>query len=101
MTTRWILAVVVLAALACGGRQHLQEGYGSSYHSAFDVQANPRPEPARATTGLDSQEAAIVSQTYRASLAPQDTKPKDQPILIVAPPTPGMPKLPPSVPPER
>jgi hypothetical protein len=52
--------------------------------------------------GLDSQEAAIISETYRTSLAPKDAKPKDEPILIVAPPSRDAPaKLMPSVPQER
>jgi hypothetical protein len=102
MIARWMLVAALLAVSACSQR-HLTKDFGSSFHEAFQAQAAPRPGgPARAAGGLDSQEAAIVSQTYRTSLAPKDAKPKDQPVLIVAPPSQGgAQKLAPSVPQER
>jgi hypothetical protein len=106
MNRKW-LVVMITAALAgpgCGWRkQHIVPGYGSSCDRAFAAQAVPRKGgPAQAAAGLDSQEAAIVSQTYRTGLSPKDVKPKDQPILLVAPPSrDGAPKLAPSVPQER
>jgi hypothetical protein len=99
-----MLAVVSLVVVGCAGKPHLIDEYGTSYHAAFAVQADARPlGPAQAAAGLDSQDAAIITQTYRASLAPQEAKPKDQPILIVTPPSPQGPaqKLAPSVPQER
>jgi hypothetical protein len=103
MIARWMsVAFLALAAPACSER-HLNKDFGSSYRAAFEAQAPPRPGgPARPATGLDAQEASIVTQTYRTSLAPKDTKPRDQPVLIVAPPAQGgAQKLAPSVPQER
>jgi hypothetical protein len=103
MTSHRILVAAVLLSAGCARDQHMIEGYGASYHAAFATQAPDRPQgPARAIQGLDSQEAWIISETYRQSLGPKDTKPKDQPVLMVAPPTLERPQLPmPSVPKER
>jgi hypothetical protein len=106
MAARWIVVLIVIAVAGAGcewRKQHLTPGFGSSYDAAFRAQAPPRKGgPARPADGLDSQEAAIIAETYRTSLAPKDAKPRDEPILIVAPPSPnGAPKLMPSVPQER
>jgi hypothetical protein len=94
---------LALAALGCGcARAHLTEKYGESYAAVFSEQAPPRPKTVGPVSGLDSQEAAIISGSYRKSIAPKDTQVKDQPVLIVAPPTQqggyGMTTLAPSVP---
>jgi hypothetical protein len=98
---RTIVAVGMLLALGCAGRKaHIVPGYGES-SDVFAKQAGNR-QPAKAATGLDSQEARIVSTTYRQSLAPKETKPKEEPYIIVAPPTQqAMQPLAPSVPKER
>lgn len=102
---------VALAALALGlgcGRAHLEPSHGRSYREQFAVQRDrapgakaPRPAPA----GLDAQEASIIASTYRSGLAPKDARQvKEEPILVVAPPSQGMarPLLPlPSVPKEK
>jgi len=101
MSVRCSLIVVAMALAACR-QQHLIPGYGKSYDAAFQAQAPQRKEPARAATGLDSQEAAIIAETYRTSLAPKEAKPKQEPMLIVTPPSREVPqKLAPSVPQER
>ena len=102
MSVRCSLIVVAMALTACR-QQHLIPGYGKSYDAAFQAQAPPRKGgPARAATGLDSQEAAIIAETYRTSLAPKEAKPKQEPMLIVTPPSREVPqKLAPSVPQER
>lgn len=101
--TRWIFVATALATAACGPRPHLIDGHGTSYRAAFAAQAPPRADgPAQASVGLDSQEAAIVAHTYRAGLAPKDERPKEQPVLVVTPPSRDAPqKLAPSVPQER
>ncbi len=103
MSRKTIVLTLGVAALACSNRQHLSDAYASSYDAAFRVQAPaPAGGPARATTGLDSQEAAIVSDSYRKSLAPKDAKTTDQPVLYVAPPSRDYAQpLAPSVPKER
>lgn len=103
MSARWAVIVAAVGIAGCGGRkQHLIEGKGTSYYAAFDGQAVRREHgPATPVAGLDSQEAAIVSQSYRTRLAPKETKPVDQPILMVAPTHGAAQPLAPSVPKER
>jgi hypothetical protein len=104
MSVKWLAMFVAVGAAGCGGRQqHIIQGYGASYDGAFAAQAPPRKGgPARAATGLDSQEAAIIAGTYRRSLAPKDYKAKEEGMLIVTPPQYEAPqKLAPSVPQER
>ncbi len=102
------LALGLAAASSAGcGRAHLEAGYGRSYRAQFAAQRD-RPTgaspAAKNLTGLDAQEASIIAQTYRRSLAPKEVEEKAQPILVVAPNQPGsaQPALPPpSVPKER
>jgi hypothetical protein len=98
------IAIVVCAFLAagCSGRQqHIVRDYGQSYDRAFAAQhvRGPRP-PATAVVGLDAQEAAIISETYRRDLAPKGAKVEEQPMVITVPPTRDnmQQQLPPSVP---
>jgi hypothetical protein len=100
MSATRVLVLAVLLVAGCARRQHIIEGYGASYHAAFGTQAPDRSSgPARAAPGLDSQEASIIAETYRKSLAPEDQTAKEQPVLIVAPPSREQrPQLAPSVP---
>ena len=101
--TAALLLLSVATATGCGWRkQHLTADYGRSYANAFAVQrvTSERAAPAAAVTGLDSQEAAIISDTYRASLAPKGVAVTEQPVLMIAPQRPaGRPA--PSVPPKE
>ncbi len=67
---------------------------GRAYHDYFMLQ-RLHPEPsaaAQARPGLDSQEAAIISATYRTSLAPKEVDvDAEEQVLIVAPPMKGSP----------
>ncbi|ABS28140.1 hypothetical protein [Anaeromyxobacter sp. Fw109-5] len=107
MKTVVVAALVVLAA-GCA-REHLTETHGKSMRESFAVQrANPdaprRGPPPKALTGLDSQEATIIAETYRKSLAPEGTAVEEPEVLLIAPPqsTRQRPQaLPPSVPPSR
>jgi hypothetical protein len=88
-------------AVACAGRRkHLEADHGRSYQRAFAAQRSSAPgAPRQAVSGLESQEAAIISDGYRASLAPKEVKVKDEPYIIVAPQTRDRPQqLAPSVP---
>jgi hypothetical protein len=53
-------------------------------------------------SGLDSQEAAVISGAYLRSLAPKNAQVNEEPMLLVAPPAQGggygSTKLAPSVP---
>ncbi len=102
-------AVAVLALVGCSGRQHLWETRGVAYDKSFVAQQGPRPAAgarrAPPAAGLDSQEASIIAEGYRASLAPKGSRAdqQQQPVLIVAPPGQAQPQYmlpPPSVPKE-
>lgn len=98
-------AMVALAGLfvaACGPKASLIPHFGSSYHAAFAAQtARVGKEPAQAIVGLDSQEAAITSENYLGTLAPKGKEAKQEPMILVAPPSrESPPQLMPSVPKE-
>jgi hypothetical protein len=99
-----VTAVVVsaLLAAACGPTGPLIRKLGSSNDAAFGVQAaRTAKEPARAVLGLDSQEAAVTSANYFGTLAPEGKEAKEQPMILVAPPSRERPApLAPSVPKE-
>jgi hypothetical protein len=100
----YIAGVAVALTAGCGWRkQHLRAEYGQSYDAAFNAQRVRRERPpATVVAGLDSQEAAIISDSYRTSLAPKGQNVEEQPVLIVAPPSRERPPaLAPSVPKER
>jgi hypothetical protein len=82
-----VLALGVLLLGACAARTHLSANYGRATHEARIRQAaNPQAGERAATRGLDPQEAAVVAQGYRKSLAPkgESSAPQEQ-MLIVAP----------------
>jgi hypothetical protein len=89
-------------ALACA-RTHLSRSHGESYDAAFSQQrAVVKPAAKKSALGLDSQEAEIIADGYRRSLAPKALKPTEEPVIYVAPPAAYQrpPALPPSVPKE-
>jgi type IV pilus biogenesis protein CpaD/CtpE len=102
MKTIVLTAVVVLAA-GCA-REHLTETHGRSMRETFTAQqANPgapRGSAPAALNGLDSQEATIIAETYRRSLAPKGERIEEPPVLLLSPQANrGMQRpLPPSVP---
>ncbi|WP_242333430.1 MULTISPECIES: hypothetical protein [unclassified Anaeromyxobacter] len=102
------LVFTALAALAAGcAREHLTETHGRAMREIFVAQqANPGaprvPAPA-ALNGLDSQEATIIAETYRKSLAPKGEKVEEPQVLMLTPQTTRDRQRPlaPSVPPSR
>ncbi len=99
------LALIAIALLggACA-RERLTETHGRSTREVFMAQrANPgapAAKPPAALQGLDSQEATIIAETYRKSLAPKGEQVEEPQILMINP-EPGRPQqrpLPPSVP---
>ena len=88
------LAAAVAALCACAGRPHLWEARGRSVEAQLALQRSP-PAPGKRTgpvPGLDSQEASIIAEGYRRSLAPKGVKLEEEPMLIVAPPQQGQPR---------
>ncbi len=84
---RTLIAMGVLACAACA-RSHLEERFGESNRAiAVAQRVNAQPK-AQAVSGLDSQEAAIISKHYRDTLTPKGSETGGiQPILMVAPPS--------------
>ncbi len=82
-----VLALGVLLLPACAARTHLSPNHGRANHEAQARQAaNPQAGERMATRGLDPQEAAVVAQAYRKSLAPKgDNTAGQEQMLIVAP----------------
>jgi hypothetical protein len=70
------LALVASAASALGlacSRAHITATHGRAYREAFAVQeANPNHKNTKSINGLDSQEASIISGSYRKGLAPKE-----------------------------
>ena len=97
-----VTIVCLLATPACGGRKvHLSNDFGRSVDSAFATQVAVREEPATAVRGLDPQEAALISEGYRARLAPPGARPDDSRMILVTPQDArGSQQLAPSVPRE-
>lgn len=100
LRTRVLLAAAALLAAGCAQQQHLTRGFGSSYDAAFAAQRAARAAPAQAVTGLDPQEASVIADGYRGSLAPAGTAVQPEPMILLAPnqrdgvakPAPSVPK---------
>ncbi|MDB4979969.1 MAG: hypothetical protein JWM82_721 [Myxococcales bacterium] len=64
--------VLVAGATGACSRAHLTPTHGRAYREVFATQdANPNRSTAKSVHGLDSQEAAIISGSYRRALSPQ------------------------------
>lgn len=105
MRTSIVVSVMALCTLAgCGWRkQHLTASHGLSYDSAFTVQRERRADkaPAVAASGLDAQESAIISDTYRKGLAGKQGAARQEPLILLSPAQPERSNMPPpSVPKE-
>lgn len=86
-TPLMIICGLILAA-GCADRNHLTASYGQSYRAALARQAaNPEAGQAGPAKGLDSQEAAVIANSYRTQLAQKGEKPQQETLLMVAPPT--------------
>jgi hypothetical protein len=96
-----VAAVATAASLAggCSRREHLVRGYGVSREAFRAQRAVQEPSGAPDVTGLDSQEAAIIADGYRRSLAPKGAQVEEEPVILLAPQKPVQrAPLPPSVP---
>jgi hypothetical protein len=87
-TLALVLLVVPLAFSGCASRAHLSEGHGRSYRDTLGRQA-VNPEAGKqpvASKGLDPQEASVIAQSYRMSLAPKgEAMAGQEQMLMVAP----------------
>lgn len=79
----WTL-LVAGAGPGCG-RAHLTETHGRSSRAVFAVQDASAGQARRAEIppGLDSQEAGIIAESYRKSLAPKGTAVDEQPAVMI------------------
>ena len=77
------------ATAACAGPAHLGSGTTGepvrAIQAAQAVRDPSKPPATAALTGLDSQEATIISGGYRVSLAPKGAPPEEASMLYVAP----------------
>jgi hypothetical protein len=87
------LAFVALVVLITGvsgacSRAHLTTSHGRAYHDVFAAQdANPNRSATKSKSvhGLDSQEAAIISGSYRKALSTQQAaSPQSQQLLTTS-----------------
>src|SRR5574342_354299 len=78
--TRTLLVSLVLAATlsGCGSRRHLSKNYGRSVEQAFAAQTVRRqPPPAGALpAGLDPDDARMINENYRTTMAKKGTEKK-------------------------
>jgi hypothetical protein len=83
------LAVLLVASLAGCARARITPTHGQAYSAVFARQAPAKAKITGPVSGLDSQEAAIISLSYRRGLASKETQPKEeqQSILLLAPPS--------------
>ena len=91
MRTQFLIGLFALATIGCD-RTHLRSAtYGQSVRRALKAQViNPGAgeRQAKKEEGLDPEEAAIVSKSYRESMSPKHEETSRTP-LIVMPPTTG------------
>ena len=103
MKTALLILSGLLLSAGCADRNNLTASHGQSYRQALSRQAaNPQAGQEGPSKGLDSQEAAVIANSYRTSLARKGEKPPQETLLMVAPPTRTVDNMPAaSVPPER
>jgi len=82
-------SVALFAGVACASCG-AHPGLGASHELYRHVFAHERVSPeagerSAPVVGLDSQEAAIISQAYRYSLAPKGIAPTGDAVLLVQP----------------
>ena len=83
MTTRSVLVATLLfgfasGSIGCASRRHMSPDYGRSNRQAFSAQAvrrQPHP-PGALPAGLDPDDARIINENYRATLAKKGTEKK-------------------------
>lgn len=97
------MALAALAIPGCSSQSPLTRAHGRASAEYLKRQAVQPSAHREAVKGLDSEEAAIVADTYRKGLAPKGARTdEDSQVLLVAPPRRGERPAPlaPSVPKE-
>ena len=75
--------LAVALAAGCASRTHMTETQGRSYRAAFQQQAPTKAKISGPVSGLDSQEATIIADSYRRSLAPRAVAQQRQDQLLL------------------
>ena len=77
-------AAAVLVS-GCGSRRHMSRGYGRSVEQAFETQAVRKqpPPPGALPAGLDPDDARLVNENYRVTMARKGAEKKSSGIIIV------------------
>jgi len=73
-----LLLALAIGSIGCGSRRHMSPGYGRSVRQAFSAQAvrrQPLP-PGALPAGLDPDDARMINENYRATLARKGTEKK-------------------------
>ncbi len=105
MKRLWIAVALVLGG--CAAPAHLSEHFGLDTDAWFTRQeVRPKGTSAVPVSGLDSQEATLISDKYRRSLGPKTAASSQQPQMLYVAPGVGSNQTsslmpPPSVPPEQ
>lgn len=63
-----ILGTLLLAAVGCADREHMNDDYGKRNRMFFAKQHVSPTAAEGAPTGLDSEEAAVIQSTYQSGL---------------------------------
>jgi hypothetical protein len=83
-----LVLACALLLFGCAERTHMRPGHGSAYRATLIRQTvNPGAGAQSAEPrGLDAQEAAVIAQSYRSSLARKgQVAPQEAALLHVAP----------------
>jgi hypothetical protein len=85
ITASLVLALLMPGFSGCASRRHMSPNYGQSVHQAFATQAVRRqPPPAGALpAGLDPDDARMINENYRTTMAKKGTEKKTTPGIIV------------------
>jgi len=77
-------AAAVLVA-GCGSRRHMSRGYGRSVEQAFAAQVIRKqpPAPGALPAGLDPDDARLINENYRVTMARKGAEKKSSGIIIV------------------
>ena len=89
---RFLVLAECLLLCGCADRVHMTRAYGHSYQETLRRQAvNPGAGDQQATSkGLDTQEAAIIAQSYRTSLAHKGQPVPQEAVLLHTMPNDGV-----------
>ncbi len=88
-TLRGLVLTVVTVSLAGCNRQHLSPAFGRAYRETLAMQGVNSTRAPPPSMRLDTQEAAVISGSYVQSLSGKGRSAEPEPVLLIAPQTPG------------